>query len=329
MLPTLPLSVISTNLVLGLGCLRVRVVRHYALMGEISVSGRTISVIDVSDPTTPALLGNLNAADSSTDLVVVGNNIFVTSIGNHIRTYDWSNPLLLVQTGDLGIGGLSPVCIAAQGRYLYTCGTFIFNDFRVIDAIDPTHLVQVGVVADAIHLLYGCDIIPDGQYAYVKSLEYFTVIDISNPIIPIVAASIKAFAGELTGNGRMQKIGRYVYTVFYTNNKLTIIDVNNPLLPVVVGSITDAVNLLNPVDIAVVGGYAFVGISGQITVCDVSIPTMPVVLQTVATHAPANLNSIALAAAYLYCASQAGPYFQVMGFHLPPSVSTLPATGVT
>ncbi|NCO03742.1 MAG: hypothetical protein GW903_06090 [Alphaproteobacteria bacterium] len=126
------------------------------------------------------------------------------------------------------------------------------------------------------------------NYAYVVSelSDSLTVIDISNPLAPVIANSGNAWiqsATRLDGAKGIAIKGNYAYVTASRLDAITVIDISNPLVPVIANSgnawVQDATKLDSPNRIAISGNYAYVASynSDSLTVIDISNPLVPVI----------------------------------------------------
>ncbi|HDP99431.1 MAG TPA: hypothetical protein ENN22_09665 [bacterium] len=168
------------------------------------------------------------------------------------------------------IGGQTQ-CAVVQGNYAYLAQ----GDYLTILEINGTEFRQISTL-----LLQGqgIDFAISGNYlyCYVNSDTCFQVIDVSDPLNPVIAANM---TGLPTSKGFIVRAGLfltgdYVYAATGTEG-LKIIDISNPFNPLVVGSYKAITEFK---DVAVSGNYAFVvdGNMERVHVIDVSVPSNPI-----------------------------------------------------
>ncbi|CAE7538660.1 YIPF1 [Symbiodinium sp. KB8] len=114
-----------------------------------------------------------------------------------------------------------------------------------------------------------------GDYAYVtaSSSDGLAVLDMSDPIRPVIAGYVEDSA-RLDRAKSVAIVGNYAYVA--ANAAFSVVDVSDPATPRIIGSVQDRF-LNGSRSVAVVGQYAYVAaLSGvALMVVDVSDPTLP------------------------------------------------------
>jgi hypothetical protein len=235
----------------------------------------TVSVLDISNPAQPTIVGESAAANSlmnATTINIAGGYAYVVSKNRNGPSGSKSN--------DDGTG----------------------NGLTILDiSTNPTQPLIVGSIRDPINLFGAYGVAVSGNYAYVAAQGCLTqqpcqnpnvgdslvVIDISSPSNPTIVATIKnsnlpapwAGSGALKHPTAVAVSGNYAYVTASYTNRLTVIDISNPLSPTIVSSIQDANKLDFDVDVAVANGYAYVAdqgtATGRLAVVDVHDPAQP------------------------------------------------------
>lgn len=236
------------------------------VLRNVSVSGgyayiandKYLKILDVRDPLTPSVAGQLSFQREVSDAVVYGNYCLV-ACEYDLRIIDVSNPAMPVQVGASTIYEVSD--IATDGHYAY-----VVNDqsLVVIDISDPTNPVKCGQwnCGENLHCRY---VALQGGYAYVQC-GMVCVIDISNPAQPTQVGGI------YTGNGEIAIQGNYAYVTGYG---LNVIDINIPAQLSQVSQIGREYTYIE--GIAVKENYAFVNTGfGGLAVYDITQPSQPV-----------------------------------------------------
>ncbi len=102
-----------------------------------------------------------------------------------------------------------------------------------------------------------------GRYAYVSnySSNSISVVDISNPVIPVQVATTSVEVNPIS----VSLSGRYAYVVNTNSSSISIVDVSNPVIPIQVA--TTSVGLI-PKSTVVSGRYAYTVGSGLISLVD-------------------------------------------------------------
>ena len=167
----------------------------YAAAKASPVSKPDLYTIDAHDGNHPYVLGSINTGEGLTDVAVSGTWAFAT-------TENQSDKLQV---------------------------------FDVSDASNPTLRSQV-TVSNAV--TYPVSIALDGHYAYVGSLldnlGEFGIFNISNPLAPSLAGSLKVQADV---NSVAIKGNRAYLATSKDNAEILIVDISNPASPSVVGQL--------------------------------------------------------------------------------------------
>jgi hypothetical protein len=245
----------------------------------------TLNVIDLSNPTSPTLVGSVSTADSQpVDVAAAGHNVFTVSFGsNYLDGYDVSNPTHPVQTGYIPTAH-TPHAIALQGQY-----AFVAEDngstglFEVFDVSTTTSLTPVSSKTTTV----GCDnLFVAGNYVYTIGDSKMEVFDITNPLAPVTKGTI-ATNTHPTG---IYVQGRYAYVTSGNTSvaaQLQIFDISNPSSITQVGSVSLGGASTNPQNITIQGRYGYIvdNATAKLQMVDVSNPTAPTVLGTTTTNA--------------------------------------------
>jgi len=269
-------------------------------------SARGPQIFDVSDPANPIFLGETGiqtgvgysfyGADKQGDFLYV-----VSDVNNNggIVIYDVSDPsdpdeIKYIPYTTLGV---SPQrAIEVEGNYVYfTSNIGGTNGVTVLNIADPMAPFVESSIPDA--SLFGVqttgnwsDIRQQGNYLYVLSAERssLTILDLTNPALPVVVGSIMHGGAVTMDNPRKMDIrGSYAYVASMNSNSLTIISIIDPTNPVQVGLITDGqggAELSGANSVQVEDKYAIVGAqTGKaLEVIDIADATAPFHIATLA-----------------------------------------------
>jgi len=134
-------------------------------------------IIDISDPTTPVMMGSMEIPYSPSDVYVSGKYAYVvnnTPFGSlcgmscqvPLLIIDISDPLSPTTVGSLDFSLSSIYAIHVAGKYAYLVTDPDGDDFHVVDISDPTNPVEV----TSLNLPASTrDIFVSGKYAYVTT----------------------------------------------------------------------------------------------------------------------------------------------------------------
>jgi len=217
---------------------------NYNQPGQIMVQGRhayatyynasfpnssVYNIVDISDPaklshlilpTNNTLGGNANFTIQGTNFYygysfVGGNGLYQGNLAaNPVPT---SSQLTQIQNGTVS----SPIGLAAQGRYVYYSGP------TALYVLDTTRSGTSRIVAtralDNMSGTFYMDIVIQRQYAYVLRATGIYVIDISNPLNPVVVQRLSINVSGTTYRGMVVR-GRYLYFTDGTNAAIYRVD---------------------------------------------------------------------------------------------------------
>lgn len=216
------------------------------------------SIVDVSPPGSPGIIGHLNGPTGALAVTVRGNYAYM---GYPYWTYLWiadisdpSHPRLRGSVQGTPWGA----AIGLIDNYAIIAGRS--TGIHVVDVADPDHPFRVGTYGLAGHpsnvAIYGqCGLFSSGT---------LWIVDFSNPADPRLVGSIVPPGGV----GNVQITGHYACTA--GNQTINMIDLTDLSYPVVSGSLVLGRSLRG---VAVSGDLVFVATSAGFYVVDVSDPT--------------------------------------------------------
>lgn len=190
------------------------------------------SVVDISTPTAPTLVGSvqdLTRLDFCTSIVYSGGYCFLTEFNNNYLTVvDVSTPASPTVAGwvtDAQLGGAYHSVL--DGNYLYV-SCYSADRLTVVDISTPTSPTIAGSVTDASVLNGAIHSVQDGNYLYLSCYDgnRVTVVDVSTPASPTLSINggggvSVADATNLLGAWGICKVGNYVFTPAFLNDRLT------------------------------------------------------------------------------------------------------------
>jgi hypothetical protein len=236
---------------------------HYAYVGGNDGEADIVYVVDISNPSTPVLVGTSSFGLGVSLLTQSGRYVFgVDENDNSIGAIDVSDPTNPNVKGTAAIGN-NPVGIAVSGRFAYVVNAGDVN-LQIVDISNPSTPVSVSTTP-----LIGppSSVVVADHYAYVigsSSSGYLQIFDVSNPLSPV------SLGNRQTANSPIQVVvsGRYAFLVSSNDDEFQIFDLGGAdLAQVEAGSIEagnvqvrDNVNVGN--DLAVRGSIS--GAAGQI-----------------------------------------------------------------
>jgi len=215
----------------------IRVDGNYAYVadGTVYENGESVSsglhIIDISDPTQPAEVGNCATVGSAADVDVQGAYAYVgdTGIWNGsemvgggfrvIDVSDKSNPTRIAN-----IDNMEPQAVDVSGDYAYTANSY--DGMKIIDISTPQTPSLVGTYNPGGLDVYDIDI--ENTIAYIAGgWRGLFVVDVSAPANPVELSSL-----QLTGSSQgIFIVNTYAYIAAEYGTGLQIVDVSQPNIP--------------------------------------------------------------------------------------------------
>jgi hypothetical protein len=254
------------------------IVAGNVLYSGINSATGTVQIVDVSNPKTPAILGQISATNGCQALALSGSTLYVGMAATAFRIYDVSDPTAPLLKSTLVLSAFNgTVGIALQGKYAYIAGTQLVGNtggLYIYDVSNPAAPALVFNYTTTGGSARG--LVISGKYLYLLCFGAATgleTIDISDPAAPVF---VKSTAIASTGISVIPVItGRYLYLASggTASNGVEVFDINDPANPVSMGSgaTTTAVN-----GIAVSGNRLYLTANAQLQVWNtfgVDLPT--------------------------------------------------------
>jgi hypothetical protein len=168
--------------------------------------GDSFAVTDVTNPASPSIVASIhnsslpppwegtNALAHTTAVSISGNYAYVTAAySERLTVVSIANPLspkivaTIKDTTNLGF----PVDVAVSGEYAYVADQVSPGRLTVLNVSDPTDPQVVASLANsALNGAYRVRVRGDFAYVSASSANDVAVVDISNPLIPRLAATV-------------------------------------------------------------------------------------------------------------------------------------------
>lgn len=258
--------------------------------GFAYVAGEDLRIIDVSDPTHPSVVGNLDTPGSTRSLAVSRNSVLVRvtyrDAHDGLVIIDSSTPEHPQVASSLDLNyGVWGGGIVADGDVVYLSA----GGLVTVDISDPKHPTVLGHgycgSADSIAI--------SGCYAYVADrMGLIHVIDVTSPYEPPFigsAATAKCPYGVAVANDRAYVAVRSSWWPW--NGGLEVFDIADPSHPKVIGAVAVPTRAK---EVAAVGDLAFVVCQDSLVVVDASAPRHPRIIGSFRIGA----NAIAISGDY-------------------------------
>lgn len=211
-------------------CYGVAVQGDYAY-AAYSSSGNGMRVLDVSDPSSPIAIGNVETAKPTTGVAVSGSYAYLTSAlftQGALDVIDVSDPRIPTTVGSFTTLGEAN-CVAVVDDHAFVCTTTLEGGLlTVIDVSDPALPTDVGSVVTPGWAL-ACVI--GGDYAYVVDFDAgLLVINISDPTSPEIAGIVDTSSGQRD----VAISGSYAFVTCQWAGGIDVIDISDPTSPVLI-----------------------------------------------------------------------------------------------
>lgn len=259
------------------------------------------AVIDMSSPSAPAKVGFLDLDVWS--VAAYGNYAYALGDGLHVIDVSW--PSMPVEVGVLELGGFS---IAAWGDFAYIIGAD--GCLHVIDVSTPSAPLEVGSFCGDYWGPPGFEV--SGDHLYLLGGSVLHIIDVSNPSVPFEVGSFSEVpCGPYGGSWGVAVSGGFAFVASWITEYwfggprptlLSVIDVRNPAEPEGVAVLdVGIVGYPEASNVTVFGDLALVWSDEGLHVIDVSIPSAPVEVRSLAS--PGVPHDLARSGDYVYAAT--------------------------
>ncbi|MCI0695971.1 T9SS type A sorting domain-containing protein [candidate division KSB1 bacterium] len=246
----------------------------YAYIGN----GGVLQILNVSQPRSPKLVGELKTPGVIQDIFVKGGHAFVAASANvrshhpGLRIINVSNPASPSEVGSLAFGVISPAGVYVDGGYAYVAN--LSAGLRIVNIANPVSPALVGTYdtpgsANAVFV--------SGSHAFVADgMEGLRVIDVSNPSTPTEVGFY-----DSPGASRWVTVqGQYAYVADGAAG-LRVVNISNPARPVETGFFSAGGDARG---VALVGNMACVSDNWNgLQFVNVSNPSSPFGVSTLAT----------------------------------------------
>lgn len=234
--------------------------------GNDDGTGNSLTIVDVSQPTAPRIVGTLHDPVDlfgAYGIAVDGDYAYVASqgclhgqpcpnakVGDSFTVVDVSDPsdprvVATLQNSNLplpwrGSGALKhATSVALSGGFAYVTAAYT-NRLTVIDVSDPLHPAIVASLEDDEQLAFPVDVAVEDGYAYVadqySGLGRVAVVDVHDPTAPQVVASVTD-PTWLDGAYRIRAQGDFVFVSAAYAEAVAVIDVSDPTSPRIAGGV--------------------------------------------------------------------------------------------
>ena len=262
-----------------------------ALVGDFAyVAAWTsgIQVVDVSDIGAPVLAGNTSLPGEARRVVAYGGRLYVASGNGGLQILELGNPVSPTVQGTFATDIADDVEVV--GSYAFLIDAY---GLKVINVSNPSSPTLTGSLD-----LYGRRIVVEGNYAYITtSTDGLLVVDVSirsNPRLVHTVETTSRLRGLAVGGDQLYVCGE--------EDGVLIADISSPLS----ASFINQLSLpLDASAVEVIGSRAYVACTtewfepGSLELLDVSLPSSPTLIESVALSDWAHPFAIADGIAYI------------------------------
>ena len=208
--------------------------RDFVYLCNFTFPGGTMSVIDVSDPENPQLLGSCQTQTLIGETFYYEGFCYLTC-DYTVEIVDVSNPQFPVIVSTIDPPGDWPRSTVVYNDLAYITS---YTGMTIYDISDPSHPVQLGFFPAPD--VYCIDV--SGDYAVIETYveDSLLVIDVSDPTDPLQVGSFylgeEEVCEQLRANGEYVYVSRVNYGPSFYDNGVIILNISDPSHPVDVGN---------------------------------------------------------------------------------------------
>jgi len=264
---------------------------NYVYLGRNTNPSSEFFVIDVSNPASPTISGQLALGGTPADIAVSGNYAYIASNDNaaELTVIDISNPTSPSIAATVNLPGNTDALSVVMGKpgYVYlTRKASGEKEFYVFDISTPTSPSLIG----SLDLLGDSnEMAASGNYAYLASTENtqeFQVIDVTTATAPSLLSSLNLDEGDAASDGISIAID--INTVYLGRNgssgapEFYVINVATPASPSITSTLDIGTHILQSIDYSSVLQFTFFAntnpASDDDNAVDVNNPASPTLL---------------------------------------------------
>jgi len=229
-----------------------------------------LRIVDVSDPTSPQLISTVITSGAAGSVTVVGDLAYVADGEDGLAIADVSDPAAPVLLGTVDTPYVTERVAVSGGTAYISCSSFLNGGFCTVDVSDPTDPVYLGSVGLA---RPGGGLLAFGDEVHVAA-RTIHIVDVTEPLgVPVVGAS-----SAPTGAHATAVAGEYAFVADGPGG-LVVLVISTPASPTPVTTVPLPDQAL---DVVVNDGYALVATGNAgLLIVDVSEPASAAVVGSV------------------------------------------------
>ena len=231
-----------------------------------------LSAVDISDPTTPAVLGSASGHATLTDMTAIefdSEYIAVASSSNtSIGLYDVSDPTAMTLVLTVSDASFTNIVDMELINGILVCASPDDTSLKLVNSFGIKSTLTDATVFAGISAISG-----DGSLVYTASEtnNYLGIVDISDKFNPVLIGSLQD-ATNFANIVDIEIDGDFVY-ILTSDGKMTTVNVADPSTPVTVGTYTSGGDVGTPTSVTLVDGTAYVLSGNDVFTLDFSSDT--------------------------------------------------------
>ena len=195
-------------------------------------AGTCLLIFDITNPSSPVLLGSLTTLNGLLEVFVQGDYAYVLQSGNVFFIVNVSDPQHPVKVGEYELGNFPSDSPYARQREFFISGEYAYfpsfsDGLRILNISDPTNPVEMQAYQPG-NSVVGIVTRDNNAYMLIDDVG-LAILDFSNPLEPqqIGCCPIEGIPVDISIDGDFA----YVSTYMGDSTKVHIIDISNPEAP--------------------------------------------------------------------------------------------------
>ncbi len=246
-----------------------------------AMSGGSLEVVDITEPSSPVLVGRLNHEDGDAmlnfarSIDISGNYAFIASNGGMgaLEIVDITDPANPVHASSLQGKVFEPCSVDVEGTYAYLA--CFMEGLVIVDVQNPIEPECMGSIVLGDYEINSVDASDWFACAVSMNDNALFMVNVADPKNPVLMAEIR----DGTGGARLKSPDSVFISDYYAyvigSDALEIVDISDPGHPFHVGCITNPVGEGGMNDLFVDGSYVYIIGQGGFAVIDVTDPANP------------------------------------------------------
>ncbi len=198
----------------------------YAFLTSLITS--TFTIVNISDPSnlfTTGSITDINDLGAAQGFDISGDHAYVGASGR-LTSVDISDPSVPTINSSLTSVSFNGqiVNVVVYGTYAYCLSST--NAFNIVNIADPSTMVIVGTLSDAVNLPTNAALSIRGNYVYVGCIDRITVLNVEDKTAPVLESAFVDAA--LSGVASIKLSGDYLYAISSSLETIVTVDISDP-----------------------------------------------------------------------------------------------------